>query len=491
MWDTLNKASRRYGHVLFPVLAVALGGGLRLAGLGASSLRTDEIYIVERSEGALWALAGRVGETVMGAPMEFFLRNALLRFSHSEFFLRLPDALFGTLSVLILLRLAARLFDPTTGIVASVLLAISGMHLFHSQDARYYALFCLLSLVSTFLLLRGQESNRSRTWAAYTLSMIVGFYTCYFMAFVALVHALYMLGPRVLPGKWRQQTTGMAGFVAAGFATVLAFAPWLLVYRPIPNLPYPSMSLAPTAITLLVEFSGGKGFVNFVFAGLFAAGLVFARDRHRSSAVLCLLFVALPFPLILWLDNRFQYFFAARQMIFALPFFLAVVAYGIVRVSKTAAKLLGRPALQMAAVVAAVVLISIWSVEPGPHSRKKWPQEDWRGAARYLIDRMELGDVLVMTKLPLAPPDGDNIGWYLRALGPEPAPYRIVNAWAVDPTGLKEMTRQGRVWVAIASQKYFEARPELFEEIQRDFTKEAAFSGGVLFGKIVIYRSRQ
>jgi hypothetical protein len=116
-------------------------------------------------------------------------------------------------------------------------------------------------------------------------------------------------------------------------------------------------------------------------------------------------------------------------------------------------------------------------------------EEDWRGAAHYLLDRMHPGDVLAMSYLPAGPPDGDNVHYYLRTLGPDPLPYRVVNAAMSKPGELEEMARRDRVWL-IASRQFFEAKPEFLAEIERSFTKEAAFPGGFLFHEIRIYRAR-
>jgi hypothetical protein len=179
-------------------------------------------------------------------------------------------------------------------------------------------------------------------------------------------------------------------------------------------------------------------------------------------------------------------------MIFALPFFLALVAYGMVRVSVRVASLLGRPrGLQQAALVALVILCVSLSVGEQWRKRPQWGQEDWRGAARYLLDQMRAGDVLATSYLPAGPPDGDNVGYYLRILGSETVPYRIVNAAMSKPGDLEEMARHGRVWVLIASRRFFEAKPGFLAQLERGFTKQAVFPGGFMYHEIQIYRSRE
>jgi hypothetical protein len=178
-------------------------------------------------------------------------------------------------------------------------------------------------------------------------------------------------------------------------------------------------------------------------------------------------------------------------MIFALPFFLTLVAYGMVRASVRLASVVGGPhGLQRAALVALVTLCVSLSAGTLRAKQPQWRQEDWRGAARYLLDRMHDGDVLATSFLPAGPPDGDNVSYYLRTLGPESLPYRIVNTALADPNELEEIARRGRVWVLIATKSFFEAKPQFWAEMDHRFTKEAVFPGGFLYGEIQIYRSR-
>lgn len=484
--ELFNMPWRRYGHIAIPILLAAFGGALRVVDLGTASLQVDELYIISRSLGSWSELLGRVAETVMGAPVEFFVRNVMLRFSHEDFFLRLPDAVFGTLSIIFLHRLASRLFNPATGLVAALLLAVSAAHIFHSRDARYYALFCMLSIISTSLLLRGRDSGRPHHWAAYAVTMTLGFYTCYFMAFVAFVHALF-IGPTGFWNKSRQPNSGRQGFVLAGMATALAFAPWVLMYHPVPNIPYPVTPFTGATASFVTFLSGG-GVAGIFLAGLFLVGFVTALRSHPSAAAFCLLFVVVPFPLIFLLDNWFRYFFAPRQMIFALPFFLSLAAYGTLSIAKMTARMLGRPEWQVGPLVAALVILCSWRT--GSLHQMNGSKEDWRGAALYLINRMEEGDVLVATYFSLGPPDGNNIGWYLHEFGQDVPQYRVENAVLVNDRRMKELTSQSRVWVVVASHKFFADRIEFFDNMRRDFRKEAVFPGGPLFGHIDIYRSR-
>src|SRR5262245_1028614 len=59
--------------------------------------------------------------------------------SDTDFSLRLFSALLGTAAIPVVFLLGNSLFDPPTGLLASVLLSLSSYHLQYSHEARCYA----------------------------------------------------------------------------------------------------------------------------------------------------------------------------------------------------------------------------------------------------------------------------------------------------------------------------------------------------------------
>ena len=473
------------------VATLPVAAWLRLADLGAQGLRTDEIFVISRAGGSLSAALGQVTLAPGGVPLEFLARNVVLRFSNSEFYLRLPDAIFGIVTIYVVYLLAARLFDSVTGSVAAFLLGISSFHVFHSQDARYYALFLLASTWSTLCLVRARDGGRWVRWVAYVTTMTVGFYTAYFTAFVALVHTLYVLGPATLPRRWRRREPDLLGFILSGIAIAFAFAPWALLTERRTLIPWPPPDLITSISTVGEEFSNGPGPAVAFYWLLFALGAVFAV-RHKPAALgLSLLFIVIPLPLIVLVDTHIRYFFGARQMIFALPFFLSLVAYGLVRGSASLARLfrlgIQRP-VESVVLLAGVAVFAVFAGSGIPQYHG-YSREDWRGAAGYLADRMRPQDVLAMTFTEFGPPDGDNILFYLGKLGVKPEGYRLVSVGSPYEARVDSLLAGNRVWFVTGFPDFFRRlQPEVLAAIEAASSKVAKFPG--MGSPIVIYRSQ-
>jgi len=108
--------------------------------------------------------------------------------------IRLPSAILGFLSLLLLHRIALRLVDRRTALIAVALLALAGHHVFWNQVARMYSAAAFLGLLSTWLLLRLVERpGTSRGWL-YLLVTVLGLWTHHFIWPLVCAQGLWAAG---------------------------------------------------------------------------------------------------------------------------------------------------------------------------------------------------------------------------------------------------------------------------------------------------------
>lgn len=91
--------------------------------------------------------------------------------------LRLPSALAGFGAVLLLYALGRREADRRTALLAALLLALHGHHVYWSQLARMYTLTACLGVLSTLLLWRARELGRRRDLWAYVAATVAALWT--------------------------------------------------------------------------------------------------------------------------------------------------------------------------------------------------------------------------------------------------------------------------------------------------------------------------
>lgn len=121
-----------------------LGIIIRLISLN-QSLWLDEATTALAAKMSLADLFGKFLPADFHPPFYYLLMHFWTAvFGASEISLRIPSVLFGVATVYIVFLISKKLFDNKTALVASILLATSGLSIYYSQEARMYSLATLL-----------------------------------------------------------------------------------------------------------------------------------------------------------------------------------------------------------------------------------------------------------------------------------------------------------------------------------------------------------
>ena len=150
--------ARHWGYWLAGLLVVSVAGYLRLRGLGAFSLTLDETTLVEAAKGVLERGVPSLYVGTMLVKLATYelvpypIALAMWLFGESDFALRLPAALFGTLTAAVLFHAGWRLFDWRVGLLAGLLYALSpwavhwAHNLFHPSQTQFFVLLTALQV---------------------------------------------------------------------------------------------------------------------------------------------------------------------------------------------------------------------------------------------------------------------------------------------------------------------------------------------------------
>ncbi len=145
----------------------------------------------------------------------------------TEFWLRLPSAIFGALIPPLTYMLGACLYDHRTGILAGLFTVVSPALVAYSQELRMYSLlaleFALLCWFASQVL--PARTTRTGSWVGYILATIAALYTHYFALPFLLALGLSGL---LLTVWWRRYDT-LRRWILAHLLAGLAFVPWLMV----------------------------------------------------------------------------------------------------------------------------------------------------------------------------------------------------------------------------------------------------------------------
>jgi uncharacterized membrane protein len=216
---------RQWGFILG--LIVLLGSLLRFTGLENQSLWNDELSSWTRSNQPNYSSVIEKGVLSEAHPPGYhtLLYLVIRNGGDSETALRLPSAIFGILSIVMIFFLGRRLYSAEEGLVAAAFMACLWTPVFYSQEARTYSAVLMLSLLATYYwvgLVRYFLGPRKWSWfdgAGYGFSSILLSYFHYFGLMLVCLQGL-ALGLSVIS---KPRRFSHAFFVY--FPVILAFLP--------------------------------------------------------------------------------------------------------------------------------------------------------------------------------------------------------------------------------------------------------------------------
>ena len=202
------------------ILGLALA--LRLIELGHQNLWSDELMTLNVSQTALKNLSSALALESNKPPLYFLLMHCWLRWGDTEFWVRLPSAVFGALACALVFFLGRELLGEKYGWVPSLILAVSPFHMYYSQEARMYALLVLAGAGGMLFTCRFYRTQQLRHALLYLICATVGCYT--FTYGIFLLPFSCLLGLFFKPCLSR---TALFTLWATNILVFLLFAPWI------------------------------------------------------------------------------------------------------------------------------------------------------------------------------------------------------------------------------------------------------------------------
>jgi len=282
MPDRVAEVDRVGVAALVTILA---GAYLRLRQLGDESIWLDEalsiVYVTR--DYTTFELLFELPLEDPHPPLYYLLLDGWIAvFGSSEVAVRMPSALFGIASLVLVYAVGARLFDREAGTVAAALLGLSSFNLYYAQEARMYTLLAALTLASFYFLVGLEEPDADDdydrwTVIGYVAATVLLAYTHVFGFFVIVAQNLYAV-PRLLfatdgwpdvgPDVLRPAPLSLPRWIGVQVGVAAILSPWMLTLlsrvlsisegggSPISWIPMPELADLPRAVNSFFFFRG-------------------------------------------------------------------------------------------------------------------------------------------------------------------------------------------------------------------------------------------
>lgn len=396
------------------VCIILIGSATRWYHLGHKALWSDELF-------TSWVVEQPISQWKAVLPNDIppghlIPIRVLSRTPRSDFDLRLPSAISGTLSFIALYLLVRRLGNHRSAVLATGLLVFSTAHLMYSQEARMYAHLFLIACASLYCLLRAlYERNRTVLWwTIYCLLITAGLFDTYTTAFVLPAHLVFVVarvvtGDRAAvnrPSRW----IPVIYWIIAGFTAVVALSFWAEPFTSLiksqtftgnpDELSSPGWDPFRRVISF-TAFSPSTWRFDWIVAMI---GLWAVLRRDKVLGVFGASWLVSPFLLLFSLQTGRA--FHPRYFISILPLFIWLYAEGIdkvwrlygrssdCRVSGVSGKLNLCQGITLLFVVL-LLSVSCWGAVESTVRYYRLERMDWSGAMQYIENRAEKGDLII------------------------------------------------------------------------------------------------
>jgi len=405
----MSMRARRQ-HTVWPILALTgLAFALRVGGLSAQSLWRDEVDALRFATQALPALLEMFRRQGENGPLFFLsLRPWLAAAGTSEYALRFPAALAGTLATPVLYALIVRLTRQRgAALIAAVLLATAPYAVWYGQEAKMYAALLLWMSLTIYLTVRASWEGGAWRWVLLYFVTSLGFYLHLLAALAIPVQAIWLMA---LPVLIRDRSAGWAKgrrliglrYLALLLLPYLPFARWQAPLWLAADMQtgYPFVPLRSILLVVWVAFSRGILAVTdagtllpmtlavLAGAGLWAGLRGPGGDRlgRRRWIVIGLLLVWLLWPPVgIYIISLRRPIFADRYLIWVLPAFLTLAGLGLAALARA-----WRPLA--VAVLGAILALNLAAVAGQTAQPIK---TDFRAATRFVLANRQAGDQLL------------------------------------------------------------------------------------------------
>jgi uncharacterized membrane protein len=160
-------------------------------------------------------------------PLYYFALGKLGFWIDSDISLRLPSVVFGVATIPVLFLIAQRLFNRRVALLSSLFLSLSTFHVWFSQEARSYSLYCFLYALSLLFLVKWSQSASARwTLLLYVAATSLMMYSHSTALMYCGINQIVFL----LLCDWRD-TKKIRTWLVAQVVVAIFFLPWLSSFR--------------------------------------------------------------------------------------------------------------------------------------------------------------------------------------------------------------------------------------------------------------------
>jgi len=337
MANSLNAKQGNWISEHIALLLIAIVGlVLRLWQIGTKIFWMDELGVAQAAfQPTLSKTVDAAREHIMAMPLDYVTAWTMARISHTEGWLRLPEALWGFLTLLAGYKLCLELSGKKQlALFAMLMMALSPILIEYSQELRFYAPLTFFFTLALYLGLKAIRRSRSLDWLLFTLTTLIGLYFHFYLIMTLSITVLWLI-PKFGKEQWERIRNyfGISAIILSiGFLIGLKMFGGIYVESQLSLFKYESLSsflLTGLGWTMPFPTSPLGWVIGMLYMTLAIIGVVINLKRNPLGEVSLLFYgVILIVLLVIGLDALKNYPLFARQIIMLAPLLIFFSACG-------------------------------------------------------------------------------------------------------------------------------------------------------------------
>lgn len=372
------------------LLIILLGLVLRLISINQSFWLDEATSVLVARDFSFQAIITKFSPGDFHPPFYYFLLKIWIGvFGATEVGARSLSVILGSATIPLVFLIGRKLLSKETGLVAALFFATAPLHIYYSQEARMYTLAAFLATLLILFFLRIKEDSRKfYNWVGFIITGSLLIYTHYqtLSLFIVLITYLWMSQRKFFLDNFKKlflsftliavlflfwtpilakqlHTAVLAKMNTPGWWAVLGQA----------NLK--QLALVPIKFLIGRVSSYDKIFyaISLLFPLALSGYLLTRSISFIKKTLLIWLWLLIPIAVSAifgWVSSGFSYF----RLLFVLPAFYLLLAFGAVSITSKTLKQGAVLALSIVNLVAS----GIYLFNPMFH------REDWREAVRFI-----------------------------------------------------------------------------------------------------------
>ncbi len=328
-------------------------------------------------------------------------------FGDSEFSMRVLPAFVNVLGVAVMYALGHFVNGRRLGVVAALFWAVHPFEIWHSQDARNYAIWGAFSATAIWLALRAMRKGRRLDWVLYVIAATATAYVYYLELFVVAALNLYA-AYRIFIRRPAQRQL-LIPWAASQIAIALLLVPWFLQERLLTGSGYGGttgrfdLSLLATQFLSTLTFGSTlpdswMPVLSVIILFLVVAGGVIIWRRQRDTAILLFLLILTPTVLLALVSLRLNVF-TPRYILGIVPALLLLIAIFLLYLWDQKRAILRGLA---GGILALILIVNVYSLSNYYWDIDYTKSPPWREVTAYLHSRVRSNDVVINASSDIA-----------------------------------------------------------------------------------------